>query len=158
MRPLAEHLRLHDPVGGGATAAAALGPHELGQHVEAFDHASKHGVLAVEVIRRPKVKQEMAKREAETKADDLPRVKLSTSKGDVVVELFENEAPNTVANFIKLVEKGFYDGTPFHRVIGGFMAQGGDPTGTGTGGPGHVIECECGKADARLHFLGSSSR
>jgi len=106
---------------------------------------------------RPKVKQEMAKREAEAKADDLPRVKLSTSKGDIVVELFENEAPNTVANFLTLVEKGFYDGTPFHRVIGGFMAQGGDPTGTGTGGPGHAIACECGKADARLHFLGSLS-
>lgn len=106
---------------------------------------------------RPKVKQEMAKREAETKADDLPRVKLSTSKGDIVVELFENEAPNTVANFLSLVSKGFYDGTPFHRVIGGFMAQGGDPTGTGTGGPGHAIACECGKPDARLHFLGSLS-
>ncbi len=106
---------------------------------------------------RPKVKQEMAKREAEAKADDLPRVKLSTSKGDIVVELFENEAPNTVANFLTLVSKGFYDGTPFHRVIGGFMAQGGDPTGTGTGGPGHAIACECGKPDARLHFLGSLS-
>jgi cyclophilin family peptidyl-prolyl cis-trans isomerase len=106
---------------------------------------------------RPKLKAEMAKREAEAKSDDLPRVKLSTTKGDIVVELFENEAPNTVANFVALVEKGFYDGTPFHRVIGGFMAQGGDPTGTGTGGPGHVIECECGKADARLHFLGSLS-
>ncbi len=106
---------------------------------------------------RPKVKQEMAKREAEQKADDLPRVKISTTKGDIVVELFENEAPNTVANFIELVSKGFYDGTPFHRVIGGFMAQGGDPTGTGAGGPGHAIACECGKADARLHFLGSLS-
>ncbi len=106
---------------------------------------------------RPKAKQEMAKREAEAKADDLPRVKLSTSKGDIVVELFENEAPNTVANFLSLVSKGFYDGTPFHRVIGGFMAQGGDPTGTGTGGPGHAIACECGKPDARLHFLGSLS-
>ncbi len=106
---------------------------------------------------RPKLKQEMAKREAEQKADDLPRVKISTTKGDVVVELFENEAPNTVANFIALVSKGFYDGTPFHRVIGGFMAQGGDPTGTGGGGPGHAIACECGKADARLHFLGTLS-
>jgi len=106
---------------------------------------------------RPKVAAEMAKRKAEAEADDLPRVKLSTSAGDMVVELFENEAANTVANFLALVDKGFYDGTPFHRVIGGFMAQGGDPTGTGTGGPGHAIACECGKPDARKHFLGSLS-
>jgi cyclophilin family peptidyl-prolyl cis-trans isomerase len=106
---------------------------------------------------RPKVAEEMAKRAAEAKADDLPRVKITTTKGDVTVELFENEAPNTVANFISLVEKGFYDGTPFHRVIGGFMAQGGDPTGSGTGGPGYVIECEVGKPGARKHFLGTLS-
>lgn len=106
---------------------------------------------------RPKVTEEMTKRAAEAKADDLPRVKISTSKGDVVVELFENEAPNTVANFISLVEKGFYDGTPFHRVIGGFMAQGGDPTGTGRSGPGYAIECEVGKPGARKHFLGTLS-
>jgi cyclophilin family peptidyl-prolyl cis-trans isomerase len=75
----------------------------------------------------------------------------------VVVELFENEAPNTVANFIALVDRKFYDGTPFHRVISGFMAQGGDPTGTGRGGPGHAIECECGAPGSRRHFLGSLS-
>jgi len=106
---------------------------------------------------RPKVKDEMAKRAAEAKADDLPRVKITTTKGDVFVELFENEAPNAVANFISLVEKGFYDGTPFHRVIGGFMAQGGDPKGTGTGGPGYVIDCEVTNPGARKHFLGSLS-
>lgn len=106
---------------------------------------------------RPKVAAEMAKRKAEAEADDLPRVKISTSAGDVVVELFENEAPNTVANFLSLVEKGFYDKTPFHRVIPGFMAQGGDPTGTGAGGPGYAIACECGKPGARLHFRGTLS-
>jgi len=106
---------------------------------------------------RPKVADEMAKRATEAKADDLPRVKITTTQGDVTVELFENEAPNTVANFISLVEKGFYDGTPFHRVIGGFMAQGGDPTGTGTSGPGYAIECEVGKPGARKHFLGTLS-
>ena len=106
---------------------------------------------------REKVAAEMAKRAAETKADDLPRVKLSTSRGDIVVELFENEAPNTVANFISLVEKGFYAGTPFHRVIPGFMAQGGDPTGTGTSGPGYAIACECDAPGARKHFLGTLS-
>jgi cyclophilin family peptidyl-prolyl cis-trans isomerase len=106
---------------------------------------------------RPKITAELAKRQAEAAADDLPRVKLTTSAGDMLVELFENEAPTAVANFIALVEKGFYDGTPFHRVIGGFMAQGGDPTGTGTGGPGHAIACECDKPGARQHFLGSLS-
>ena len=106
---------------------------------------------------RPKVEAEMAARKADAEADDRPRVTITTSKGDIVVELFENEAPNTVANFISLVEKGFYDGTPFHRVIGGFMAQGGDPTGTGAGGPGHVIDCECELPGARKHFLGTLS-
>ena len=106
---------------------------------------------------RAKVQKEMALREKEKQADDLPRVKITTSKGDIIVELFENEAPNTVANFIELVEKGFYDGTPFHRVIGGFMAQGGDPTGSGSGGPGYVIACECDSPDARKHFLGTLS-
>lgn len=106
---------------------------------------------------RPKVEAELAARKADAAADDLPRVKLSTSVGDVVVELFENEAPNTVANFVSLVEKGFYDGTPFHRVIGGFMAQGGDPTGTGTGGPGYTIACEVDAPAARKHFRGTLS-
>ena len=53
-----------------------------------------------------------------------------------MIELFENEAPETVGNFISLVKKGFYDGLTFHRVIAGFMAQGGCPEGDGTGGPG----------------------
>jgi len=105
----------------------------------------------------PKIEAEMARRTADAAADDLPRVKLSTTAGDLVVELFENEAPNTVANFISLVEQGFYNGTPFHRVIGGFMAQGGDPTGSGRGGPGYAIRCEVNEPNARKHFLGSLS-
>jgi hypothetical protein len=106
---------------------------------------------------RGKWKVESALRDAEAIADDLPRVRISTSAGDLVVELFENEAPNTVANFLSLVESGFYDGTPFHRVIPGFMAQGGDPTGRGSGGPGYAIACETGHPSARKHFLGSLS-
>lgn len=106
---------------------------------------------------RPKIEAEMAARKRDAEAGDLPQVKLETTKGDIVVELFEDDAPNTVANFISLVEKGFYDGTPFHRVLNGFMAQGGDPTGTGTGGPGYVIRCECGEPSARKHFLGTLS-
>ncbi len=93
-------------------------------------------------------------REAEAKADDLPRVKISTTKGDIVVELYENEAPNTTANFISLVESGYYKKAPFHRVLPNFMAQGGDPTGTGSGGPGYSIACECYRTDHRLHFRG----
>jgi cyclophilin family peptidyl-prolyl cis-trans isomerase len=105
----------------------------------------------------PKIEAEQARRKADAAADDLPRVKISTTAGDLVVELFENDAPNTVANFICLVEQGFYNGTPFHRVIGGFMAQGGDPTGSGRGGPGYAIPCEVGEPGARKHFLGTLS-
>jgi cyclophilin family peptidyl-prolyl cis-trans isomerase len=63
--------------------------------------------------------------------------RFKTEKGDIDVELFADRAPLTVENFVNLARAGFYDGTTFHRVIGGFMAQGGDPTGTGTGGPGY---------------------
>ncbi len=101
--------------------------------------------------------KEQAIRQAESKADDLPRVLIKTNKGDIEVELFENEAPNTVANFITLVEKGFYNGLTFHRVLPAFMAQGGDPKGDGTGGPGYSIPDECTRPDHRLHFRGSLS-
>ena len=60
-----------------------------------------------------------------------------TGKGDIHVDLFQNEAPKTVNNFVFLARDGFFDGTTFHRVIANFMAQGGDPTGTGRGGPGY---------------------
>jgi len=74
--------------------------------------------------------------------DPLPQVTFQTSKGNIVLELAEDDAPNTVANFISLAEKGFYDGLTFHRVIADFMVQGGCPQGTGTGGPGYVIADE----------------
>jgi cyclophilin family peptidyl-prolyl cis-trans isomerase len=67
---------------------------------------------------------------------------ISTTKGDIQVELFTNDAPKAAENFASLAEKGFYDGVIFHRVIPGFMIQGGDPTGTGTGGPGYRFEDE----------------
>lgn len=102
-----------------------------------------------------KEEEEIRKKEAE--ADDLPRVKLTTSKGEIVVELFENEAPQTVGNFISLVESKFYDGLGFHRVLPGFMAQGGCPEGSGNGGPGYNIYCECQKENFRRHFRGSIS-
>ncbi|MFH2040297.1 MAG: peptidylprolyl isomerase [Chloroflexota bacterium] len=66
----------------------------------------------------------------------------NTEKGDIVVELFADKTPNTVNNFVFLSREGFYDGTIFHRVIADFMAQGGDPTGTGSGGPGYKFADE----------------
>lgn len=69
-------------------------------------------------------------------------VTFTTNQGTFRAELFEDKAPKTAGNFLSLVEKGFYDGVIFHRVIDGFMIQGGDPTGTGTGGPGYKIEDE----------------
>ena len=71
-----------------------------------------------------------------------PRAMIETTKGAIVIELYKNEAPKTVDNFIKLAKQGFYDGILFHRVIPGFMVQTGDPTGTGTGGPGYTFEDE----------------
>ena len=68
--------------------------------------------------------------------------KIDTSMGEIDVELFAKDAPKTVNNFVFLAREGFYDGVIFHRVIDGFMLQGGDPTGTGTGGPGYQFEDE----------------
>ncbi len=68
--------------------------------------------------------------------------KMTTSKGVIWIKLYGDETPNTVANFATLVNDGYYNGLDFHRVIPGFMAQGGCPTGTGTGGPGFAIACE----------------
>jgi peptidylprolyl isomerase len=70
------------------------------------------------------------------------KVKLETTKGDFVLELYTGQMPITAGNFEKLVKEGFYNGVVFHRVISGFMIQGGDPTGTGTGGPGYSIKDE----------------
>jgi cyclophilin family peptidyl-prolyl cis-trans isomerase len=111
---------------------------------------------------REKWARELKAREADAKSD-LPRVKLTIGdskgnvKGEILVELFENDAPNTVANFLSLVDKKFYDNTVFHRVLGGFMAQGGDPEGTGRGGPGYCIADECKQPGHREHFRGSLS-
>jgi cyclophilin family peptidyl-prolyl cis-trans isomerase len=96
-------------------------------------------------------------REKEAAANDLPRIKLSTSAGDMVLELYENEAPETVGNFVSLVEAGFYNGLTFHRVLDGFMAQGGCPKGTGIGDAGYKIYCETEKPDFRRHFRGTLS-
>ncbi len=100
--------------------------------------------------------REKAFRARDAKAD-LPRVVLKTNKGEIEVELFEDQAPNTVANFVSLVQSGFYKNVTFHRVLKGFMAQGGDPTGSGSGGPGYSIACECYQPNHREHFRGTLS-
>lgn len=70
------------------------------------------------------------------------KAEMITDKGTMLIEFYEDDAPIAVNNFVKLAKDGFYDGLTFHRVIPSFMIQGGDPTGTGAGGPGYTIPCE----------------
>jgi peptidyl-prolyl cis-trans isomerase B (cyclophilin B) len=79
---------------------------------------------------------------------------METNKGTITLELFDQDAPNTVKNFVDLAEKGFYDGLTFHRVIPNFMIQGGCPKGNGTGGPGYTIKCEI---NPNKHLAGTLS-
>lgn len=81
---------------------------------------------------------------------------LKTSRGEIVCDLFAKDAPKTVNNFVFLAREKFYDGTVFHRVIADFMIQGGDPTGTGRGGPGYRFEDEV-RNNAHKHQIGSLS-
>jgi len=73
---------------------------------------------------------------------ERPTATIETSKGRIVIELYRDEAPRTVENFVTLAKQGFYNGIVFHRVIPGFMIQTGDPTGTGRGGPGYTFDDE----------------
>lgn len=99
--------------------------------------------------------EEQLFRERDAKGEPLPQVSILTTKGELIIELFENQAPETVANFIHLVEEGFYDGLMFHRVLEHFMAQTGCPEGDGSGGPGYKIYGEAKKPNARKHFRGT---
>jgi len=81
---------------------------------------------------------------------------LDTEKGEIKIKLFSKDAPNTVSNFANLSNAGFYDNLTFHRVIEGFMAQGGCPDGSGSGGPGYSIACET-KDNTKTHLRGSLS-
>lgn len=83
----------------------------------------------------------------------MSKAEIHTAKGVMHVEFFEKDAPGTVANFIKLSKDGFYDGLTFHRVIPGFVIQGGCPNGTGSGGPGYTIKCEL-DGDNQYHDRG----
>jgi peptidyl-prolyl cis-trans isomerase B (cyclophilin B) len=83
----------------------------------------------------------------------MSKATIRTDKGDMSVEFFEDDAPGTVANFIKLSKDGYYDGLTFHRVIQDFVIQGGCPKGDGTGGPGYSIDCEL-DGDNQYHDRG----
>jgi peptidyl-prolyl cis-trans isomerase B (cyclophilin B) len=84
----------------------------------------------------------------------MTRAIMETEKGTINLELFDQDAPNTVKNFVDLSNKGFYDGLKFHRVISDFMIQGGCPNGDGRGGPGYTIKCEI---NPNKHKAGSLS-
>ncbi len=81
------------------------------------------------------------------------QVRITTEKGDIVFKLYDDTAPKTVSNFVYLASNGYYDGLIFHRVISGFMIQGGDPTGTGSGGPGYKFADEL--ADTHTYTRGT---
>lgn len=83
----------------------------------------------------------------------MKTAEIHTDKGVMTIEFYHNDAPNTVANFIKLAESGFYNGLTFHRVIPSFVIQGGCPDGTGAGGPGYSIDCEL-DGDNQYHDKG----
>lgn len=132
---------------------------EHGINPQYFKIASKSERLS---IGAREIFDELILRQAEALKNDLPRVKLKTTQGEIVLELFENEAPETVGNFISLVESGFYNDVLFHRVMEGFMAQSGGYVLNAAGEekdkePGYTIECECYKPDIRQHFTGSLS-
>lgn len=91
-----------------------------------------------------------------TELKELQYALLTTNKGDILIKLFSQEAPQSVTNFATLAKQKFYDGLKFHRVIDGFVAQGGCPYGTGTGGPGYRIKCEL-ENNSHRHEKGSLS-
>jgi cyclophilin family peptidyl-prolyl cis-trans isomerase len=99
--------------------------------------------------------RELAIRRTEAIADDLPRVRIKTTEGDFVIELFEDQAPKTVGNFINLVEQGFYNGLDFHLVRPGLLSQAGCPNGDGTGDAGYTIPCETEGESIRHFFAGT---
>ena len=133
---------------------------ELAEQMHAVKVETKYFQIARDAKRlslfNKTIFDEIILRIIEKEDDDLPRVKITTDQGDVVVELFENEAPDTVGNFISLVDSKFFEGSPFHRVLDGFMAQGGGAP-KGKDEVDYKIYCECTKADVRNHFTGSIS-
>ena len=139
--PFTYHLRVDPPPGFVV----------LSQEVPLAAGEARQLSLRLERIEAARAQEERRRAEARTWAGDpsLPEVSLETSMGTVTLRLFEDDAPNTVANFVALADRGFLDGTLFHRVIPGFMIQGGDPLSRnqdphddGTGGPGYAFPDE----------------
>ena len=160
LRSSAEERKLYDIAG-----ISSFAMHNFEDAQQYFKKADQLGVLSqmgnnyYGEIKNGYIKyweKEQDIRADEAKADDLPRVRLTTSAGVIELELYENEAPETVGNFINLIEQGYYDGLSFHRVLQNFMAQTGCPKGDGTGGPGYNIYCEClTRNDFRRFFTGT---
>lgn len=122
-------------------AGCANTPKEPADQAESVDQVESAGVEAVLENERPAPPTEPV---GILPADRIENkiVRLSTSKGEIVFELFAADAPKTVSNFVALTESGFYDGLTFHRVVPGFVIQGGDPQGDGRGGPEYKFEDE----------------
>ena len=170
---LAANRKTKDVLSMGAVSQFAL--HNFEQASAIFAEAQKMNRLDLRYetyVEDAAKYQELWDAEQELRAKEdalegdaaLPRIQYETAKGNIVIELFEDHAPNTVANAISLVEGGKYDGIAFHRIEMGFMAQGGDPntldddpSNDGYGGPGYTIKWESDREDARLHFRGSLS-
>lgn len=115
------------------------------KEIETIEHESEQVEQdSVEIEQAMSEVEEVEKTVEESEASMNTFVELETTMGKMKIKLYDDKAPLTVKNFRDLVEKGFYDGTIFHRVIKDFMVQGGDPTGTGTGGPGYKIPDEFG--------------
>ena len=157
-----------DPTIPGLAGITAFANHDFAAAKGFFQKALNNGVLsslgqqlaleADNYVEYWKTEQELREStENATEDKKLPLVKMVTSKGEILLELFEDEAPETVGNFVNLVEKGFYNGLVFHRVLGSFMAQGGCPKGDGSSGPGYMIYSEYPRSDSRKHFTGSIS-
>ncbi len=141
---------------------ACLPLHEFDEAQELLDKIQANAELNSEVITKfeetvTKWKRELDLRRAEAGRNDLPRVKFETTNGTILVELFEDHAPQTVGNFINLVESEYYNGLIFHLVEPGKFAQTGCKDGNGQTDPGYNIYCECYQDQIRHHFAGSLS-
>lgn len=146
-------LLLHDAANGDDGKVLTIGDTLIEKNIDPryFEVAAKADRLSIDA---KEIFEELLIRQREFKSDDLPRVKLTTTKGDIVIELYEDQAPNTVANFVSLVESDYYSDLIFHRVLEDFMAQTGGfkSDGSGGNGPGYSIACECTTPEARPHF------
>ncbi|WP_164100494.1 peptidylprolyl isomerase [Candidatus Laterigemmans baculatus] len=158
MTESAEERRLHEIAGVSfwATNRFERAAEHLQKAIEIGFIDPKHRQLVDSVSDyQQRWEREQQFRQEARQRDDLPQVRITTSRGDMVVELFEDQAPNTVANFISLVEQGFYEGLTFHQVIASQIAMSGDPAGDASGSAGYRIADEGEDEDARDTFRGS---